>query len=90
MPRDVKSSGSQAVKASPSRRGVALPQFVSPQFSQSVEQPPSGPQWVHEIKLDGFRMAARVEWPGATSDPDRTRLDTKISERCRCPKCAER
>jgi bifunctional non-homologous end joining protein LigD len=22
---------------------------------------PSGPQWLHEIKLDGFRMAARIE-----------------------------
>jgi bifunctional non-homologous end joining protein LigD len=26
-----------------------------------VEKPPSGPQWVHEIKLDGFRMAARID-----------------------------
>jgi bifunctional non-homologous end joining protein LigD len=22
--------------------------------------PPSGPQWLHEIKLDGYRMAARI------------------------------
>jgi hypothetical protein len=38
-----------------------LPQFVSPQLSQPVAKPPSGPQWVHEIKLDGFRMAARID-----------------------------
>jgi ATP-dependent DNA ligase len=44
-----------------SRRDVPLPQFVSPQLSSSVERPPSGSQWVHEIKLDGYRMAARVE-----------------------------
>jgi integrase len=25
-----------------------------------VEKPSSGPQWVHEIRLDGFRMAART------------------------------
>jgi hypothetical protein len=25
------------------------------------ETAPSGPQWLHEIKLDGFRMAVRVE-----------------------------
>jgi hypothetical protein len=31
------------------------------QLSQSVERPPSGPQWVHEIKLDGYRMAARLD-----------------------------
>jgi hypothetical protein len=26
-------------------------------LSQPVEKPPSGPQWLHEIKLDGFRTA---------------------------------
>src|SRR3984885_10481082 len=61
MPRVVQRSASQAVKSGPSRRGVLLPQFVPPQFSQPVEKPPSGPQWVHEIKLDGFRMAARID-----------------------------
>jgi ATP-dependent DNA ligase len=45
----------------PSRRGVPLPQFVPPQLSQPVEKPPSGPQWLHEIKLDGYRMAARID-----------------------------
>jgi ATP-dependent DNA ligase len=34
---------------------------VPPQLSQPVEEPPSGPQWVHEIKLDGYRMAARID-----------------------------
>jgi bifunctional non-homologous end joining protein LigD len=61
MPRVVKRSASQADKAGPSRRNAPLPQFVPPQLSQLVEKPPSGPQWVHEIKLDGFRMAARIE-----------------------------
>jgi DNA ligase D-like protein (predicted ligase) len=61
MPRVVKRSASQALKTNPSRRGVPLPAFVPPQLSQPVEKPPSGPQWVHEIKLDGFRMAARVD-----------------------------
>jgi DNA ligase D-like protein (predicted ligase) len=61
MPRVVKRSAQQAVKTGPSRRGVALPQFVPFQLSQPVEKPPSGPQWVHEIKLDGYRMAARID-----------------------------
>jgi bifunctional non-homologous end joining protein LigD len=64
MPRVVKRSASQAVKAGPSRRSrpnSPLPQFVPPQLSQPVETPPSGPQWVHEIKLDGFRMGARID-----------------------------
>ena len=61
MPRVVKRSASQAVKSGPSRQGVPLPSFVRPQLSQPVEKPPSGPQWVHEIKLDGYRMAARID-----------------------------
>ena len=61
MSRVVKRSTRQAVKAGRSRRDASLPQFVRPQLSQPVEKPPSGPQWVHEIKLDGFRMAARID-----------------------------
>jgi DNA ligase D-like protein (predicted ligase) len=61
MPRVVQRSGSQAITSGPSRRGVPLPQFVLPQLSQPVEKPPSGPQWLHEIKLDGYRMAARID-----------------------------
>jgi hypothetical protein len=48
-------------RSGPSRRDVALPRFVSPQLSQPVEKPPSGPQWLLEIKLDGSRMAARID-----------------------------
>ena len=61
MPRIVKRSAAQAVMTGPSRRGVALPPFIPPQLSQLVEKPPSGPQWVHEVKLDGYRMAARID-----------------------------
>jgi bifunctional non-homologous end joining protein LigD len=61
MPRIVRRSALQAVKSGPSRRGVPLPHFVPPQLSQLVEKPPSGSQWLHEIKLDGFRMAARID-----------------------------
>jgi bifunctional non-homologous end joining protein LigD len=65
MPCVVKRSApAEAIKSGPSRRSrpnSPLPQFVPPQLSQLVENPPSGPQWVHEIKLDGFRMAARID-----------------------------
>src|SRR5271166_1069648 len=40
---------------------LPLPQWIPPQLSQLVEKAPTGPQWLHEIKLDGFRMAARIE-----------------------------
>jgi DNA ligase D-like protein (predicted ligase) len=74
MPRVVKRSASQAITSGPSRRGVPLPQFVLPQLSQPVEQPPSGPPWLHEIKLDGYRMAARID-NGSVQLLTRTGLD---------------
>jgi ATP-dependent DNA ligase len=61
MPRVVNRSASQTVKSGSSRRNAALPRFVPPQLSQAVDKPPSGSQWVHEIKLDGFRMAAMID-----------------------------
>src|ERR1700691_5982674 len=61
MSRVAKRPAPEGTKAGPSGRDALLPQFVPPQLSQPVEKPPSGPQWVHEIKLDGFRMAARID-----------------------------
>jgi DNA ligase D-like protein (predicted ligase) len=40
---------------------LPLPPWIRPQLTQLVETASSGPQWLHEIKLDGFRMAARIE-----------------------------
>ena len=40
--------------------GATLPAFVAPQLCESVERPPSGAGWVHEIKFDGYRMQLRV------------------------------
>jgi ATP-dependent DNA ligase len=74
MPRAPTRLTQQAVDPGPSRRDVPLPQFVSPQLSLSVETPPSGSQWVHEIKLDGYRMAARID-NGRAQMLTRTGLD---------------
>jgi bifunctional non-homologous end joining protein LigD len=57
----VKRLASQAVRSGRSHRGVPLRQFVPPQLSKPIEKPPSGPRWLHEIKLDGYRMAVRVD-----------------------------
>ncbi|NEW94249.1 DNA ligase D, partial [Rhodopseudomonas sp. BR0M22] len=40
---------------------AAMPDFVPPQLCTSVERPPSGDGWGHEIKFDGYRMQLRVE-----------------------------
>ena len=40
---------------------MTLPRWIEPQLSKLVEKAPTGPLWVHEIKFDGFRMAARID-----------------------------
>jgi bifunctional non-homologous end joining protein LigD len=34
----------------------SLPNWIPPQLSKLVDKAPSGDKWIHEIKLDGFRM----------------------------------
>jgi DNA ligase D-like protein (predicted ligase) len=40
---------------------MSLPRWIEPQLCKLATKAPSGPQWGHEIKLDGYRMAARIE-----------------------------
>ena len=42
-------------------RSSPLPHWIPSQLALLSETAPSGPQWLHEIKLDGFRMAARID-----------------------------
>src|SRR5688572_33187046 len=46
--------------------GSALPDFIPFATCLLVEQPPNGPDWVHEVKLDGWRLQIRVEDGTAT------------------------
>src|SRR5579884_197634 len=38
-----------------------LPKFISPELATSVPEPPKGDDWLHELKLDGYRIQLRVE-----------------------------
>jgi bifunctional non-homologous end joining protein LigD len=38
-----------------------LPKFIPPQLASTSERPPIGKDWLHELKLDGYRMQARLE-----------------------------
>jgi len=53
---------------------TALPSWVKPQLTKLVDQPPDGPEWLHEIKFDGYRMHARLD-RGAVRLLTRTGLD---------------
>jgi ATP-dependent DNA ligase len=58
------------------RRGeaTALPAWVKPQLTRLVDTPPEGPEWLHQIKFDGYRMHARLD-RGAVRLLTRTGLD---------------
>jgi bifunctional non-homologous end joining protein LigD len=43
------------VKKLPGARKAKLPAFTAPQLATPVKDPPSGDQWLHELKFDGYR-----------------------------------
>ncbi len=52
-------------KAGKSRKSAVrdparLPEFIEPQLCQTLPRPPSGKDWLHEIKLDGYRIQLRI------------------------------
>ena len=53
---------------------MALPGWIKPQLTKLVDQAPDGPDWLHEIKFDGYRMHARLD-RGAVRLLTRTGLD---------------
>jgi bifunctional non-homologous end joining protein LigD len=41
--------------------GAKLPRVIEPELATLVDQAPTGDDWVHEIKFDGYRVHARIE-----------------------------
>jgi bifunctional non-homologous end joining protein LigD len=52
---------SSTVRTAEPKPVTGMPDFVAPQLCRSVEQPPEGEGWGHEIKFDGYRVQLRVE-----------------------------
>jgi len=50
-----------AIKADESGKRGKLPAFIEPQLTTLVDAPPSGSNWIHEVKFDGYRMGGRIE-----------------------------
>ena len=40
---------------------TSAPTWVKPQLATLVKEAPDGSAWLHEIKLDGYRMHARLD-----------------------------
>ncbi len=37
-----------------------LPDFIAPQLCETLDRPPAGDNWLHEIKFDGYRIQMRI------------------------------
>jgi len=48
------------IKKLPGARKAAMPEFVAPQLATLVREPPSGDEWLHELKFDGYRMICHL------------------------------
>ncbi len=38
-----------------------MPAFIEPELATLVKETPAGAEWLHEMKLDGYRMVCRIE-----------------------------
>lgn len=38
----------------------SLPEFIKPQLALLVDHVPKGPEWIHELKYDGYRTLCRI------------------------------
>jgi hypothetical protein len=68
------------------RRGsehISPPTWVKPQLAALVKQAPDGPDWLHEIKLDGYRMHARLDTGRVNKQTTKISLTEHIQ--CRGP-----
>ena len=45
-------------------RVMRTPGFIQPCQPVPADQPPAGPDWIHEIKHDGYRLMARRDSVG--------------------------
>jgi bifunctional non-homologous end joining protein LigD len=54
MPRSPRLTTAAAANA-------GLPVWVKPQLARLVKEAPSGDEWAHELKFDGYRMHARLD-----------------------------
>lgn len=48
------------IKNLPGARKVPMPEFVSPQLATLVKEAPTGNEWLHELKFDGYRLLCHV------------------------------
>jgi bifunctional non-homologous end joining protein LigD len=64
---------SKSLKSAPKEK---FPAFISPQLAKAATGPPTGEDWVHELKLDGYRIQMQIR-PGPDAKSPRVSLLTR-------------
>jgi bifunctional non-homologous end joining protein LigD len=54
-----------------------FPGFIPPQLAEETRSSPSGSNWVHELKLDGYRIQIHMRAASQKGSPARARLFTR-------------
>ncbi|MGE0283192.1 MAG: DNA ligase D [Rhizobiaceae bacterium] len=55
------SAGKGGGKASASAKAARTPTFIEPCLATLQATPPAGPEWLHEVKFDGYRIQAHLK-----------------------------
>ena len=63
-PATARSAKKVAPARLPGARKRAMPEKLVPQLAALADDAPDGPEWLHEIKYDGYRLLARIERGG--------------------------
>ncbi|MBW8870165.1 MAG: non-homologous end-joining DNA ligase, partial [Acidobacteriales bacterium] len=71
--RKSKPNFTSALKSLPSEK---FPSFIPPQLAKPCTNPPSGDDWIHELKLDGYRIQMQIR-PAKSSGKNRVTLLTR-------------
>jgi bifunctional non-homologous end joining protein LigD len=64
--KEAQAGKTPAKKTEKAAKIAGMPDFVAPELCTSVDKPPAGAGWYHEIKFDGYRVQLRVEGGEAT------------------------
>lgn len=59
-----RAAGTRRTARAAKKKPAPLPDFIAPQLATLVEQAPTAPGWVYEVKYDGYRMLARCDGDG--------------------------
>ncbi len=51
----------EQAKSLPGAKKASFPDFIEPQLATLYETAPAGDEWIHEIKLDGYRELCRID-----------------------------